>query len=100
MEAVTIKEIQKAPSYRKNQMMLIMRFVGICGVDHSFVADEDPTSLSDAEASSLLSLANDFEFSDCNVHYVRGILWMMLEGLIFRLLAYLALRFLRRHKKV
>lgn len=55
--------------------------------------------LDQEEATALLRL-EDFQFSECNGLYWRCFLWIAMEGLVFRIIAFLALHFGNRSKKV
>ena len=94
-----VQEIVKAPSYKTNSLLLIMKFIGICNVDTLFPGDADPTTLTEDEVGSFFLTATDFSFDQCRIYYAKSILALILEGFIFRLLAGLALHFLNRSKK-
>jgi hypothetical protein len=98
VEAFVIKEVQAAPQHQRNKMLLLLRTTGVCDVDKKYIDNGDDV-LDPDEAAALLRL-EEFDFSECSVHYWRSCLWVMLQGLAFRLIAFIALRLRHRDKKV
>ena len=98
MEAITIGEVSNAAPYRRNQMIVLMNAFGVCEVDKQYHNDGDGV-LDAAEAVSLIKLA-EFDLNSCNAFYWRALIWMAVHGAVFRLIAWLALHFGNRQKKV
>jgi hypothetical protein len=92
MEAITIAEIQNAPAHRRNQVLVLMNAFGICGVDEEYASGED-------RAISLLKLA-DFDLGSCTTYFWKDVLWMIVHGTFFRVVACLALHFGNRQTKI
>lgn len=98
MEAVTIEEVQNVPGYRRNQMLLLMNVFGICGVDKQYVNDND-SNLNREEAASLVKLL-DFDLAQCGAYFWRALLWLLVHGIVFRVVACVGLHYGNRNKKV
>ena len=98
MEAIVIGEVQRAQPHRRNQMLILMKLLGVCGVDREF-PDNGDNVLDADEALALLKL-EEFEFSSCNRFFMMDILIVFLHGAVFRAIAWLLLHFGHRNKKV
>jgi hypothetical protein len=98
MEAVTIGEVNNVGEHLRNQMIIFMKVLGICGVDQLYV-DNGDRILDANEAASLIKL-EEFNFEQCDAYYWRDLLWILVHGSVFRAIAWLALHFGNRHKKV
>lgn len=79
-------------------MIILMKALGICGVDQQYINNGDGV-LDANEVASLIKL-EEFDFETCDAYYWRDLLWMLLHGSVFRAIACLALHFGNRHKKV
>lgn len=98
MEAATISEVVRQPEHLKNQNLIIMKLIGICEIDKRYLDNGDGVIDPD-EAAALIRL-EDFEFSQCDGMYWSCFLWIAMEGVVFRIIAFLALHFGNRSKKV
>jgi hypothetical protein len=98
MEALVITEALRQPAHLRNQNLILMKVIGICGMDEAYLDNGDDV-LDVDEATALLEL-EDFEFTQCNGMYWQCFLWMALEGLVFRIIAFCALHFGNQNKKV
>lgn len=98
MEVITIGEVQNAPDHKRNQMILLLRILGLCSMDERFVNNDDGI-LEPDEVVSLIKL-EEFEFSECNSNAYHGLLVVISLGLAFRVIALIALHFMNRDRKI
>lgn len=98
MEAVVIGEVQNAQPHRRNQMIILMKVLGVCGVDRQFEDNGDGVLDAD-EALALLKL-EELDFASCDRFFMLDILVVFLHGAVFRGIAWLLLHFGHRNQKV
>lgn len=98
MEALAITESQRTPSHVQNSTMLFMNRLGVCQMDKMYVNNGDQV-LDDDEAHALLQLL-EFELSDCTSIFWQCLIWVLLQGVLWRILAVVGLHFGHRAKKV
>lgn len=97
MEALAITEAQTTPPNLQNQTMLFMNRLGVCKMDTMYVNNGDQI-LDPDEADALLRLL-DFQLSDCTSVFWECLIWILLQGLMLRIVALVGLHFGNRAKK-
>lgn len=98
MEALAIAESQTLPAHLENGTLLFMNRLGVCKVDTLYTRQDDE-ALDQSHAEALLHLL-DFELSDCTATLWQCLVWLLLQGLLWRVIALAGLRFGHRSKKV
>lgn len=98
MEALAITESQMTPSHLQNSTMLFMNQLGVCQMDKMYVSNGDEV-LDEDEASALLRIM-EFQLSDCTSAFWQCLIWVLLQGILWRILALLGLHFGHRAKKI
>jgi hypothetical protein len=95
MEIMTISESYYYQDNMRNDIIMLFKGIGLCNIDQELIISGGSTLTPD-EAISFLNVEQNFTFASCIIYQDYGFIALMILGSVFRILAFLLLRFVRK----